>query len=286
MRITNPYVIQTELIEETGVQEVDDALYCIVNVLNLSIGESLRAILLIGSFVDGSYALDSDIDCCFIWKAGIDQAVYRKGVSLIAHLSRMFIHEIDPMYNASEAPFYDVSKFTDDSFGYPCGPILKLAIKEHSLLLWGENIRPRVALSGQHEIQQDVIAPAMNWIKQKHYGSLDAEISYPLREPFPEKADRGYGKLHEVAILVLHIARALIYLRTQQFLFDKRKLFDAFEMHVGGPWARLVREVCKARYEDLSQQAKEQIHYFACQNMVAFENYFLEESGFAQKQSS
>ncbi len=52
-RITNPYILSDELVEETGIAALDDFLYGLINILQISHREHLRAILLIGSYVHG-----------------------------------------------------------------------------------------------------------------------------------------------------------------------------------------------------------------------------------------
>ena len=97
-------VITTELVEETGVPVVDDALYSLVNALSLGVGEALRAVFLLGSYVDGSNAPDSDFDICLLLKEGTGVDVRRRAASFVAHLSRTLPRRVDPMYTRSEAP--------------------------------------------------------------------------------------------------------------------------------------------------------------------------------------
>lgn len=276
------YVIKTELVEATRIPEVDDALYSLVNILSLGAGESLRSIFLIGSYVNGSYTADSDVDLCLVLKDGAVEPMRRRVASLAAHVSRTQRLVFDPMYNGTEAPLYDSAKFTDDSWGangYPCGPVLKLAIRSHSLLMWGEDIRSRIALSGPQEMLADVLAPSLIRIRQERNLPPDSKIPFPLSDPAPGKADMGYGDLKRVSALVLHIARAMVFLRTGEFLFDKRQIPDAFAKHIGEPWIGLVREIARARQGNLSQSESKDLHQYACKNMVAFEACFLEKAG-------
>jgi hypothetical protein len=277
--MNNPYVIKAELLEPTGVERVDDTLYSLVNVLALGVGRSLRSVFLIGSYMDGSYAPDSDVDCCIVWKDGASAAQRRKGFSLFAHVSRMVDLQLDPMYNASESPLYRADTFAADTGDgeYPCGPILKLAVKEHSLLLWGEDIRSGVVSPARKELEKDAIAAPLNWIKQTHYGSLDAAIVPPLNVPAPHQPDLGYGDLKHVATFILHAARALICLKGHEFLFDKRRLPEAFATHVGGEWTSLVSNIALARYGNLPSRERDLLHKAACHGMTDFLNHLLRE---------
>jgi hypothetical protein len=114
------------------------------------------------------------------------------------------------------------------------------------------------------------------WIRRAHYGSLNAPIRPPLRDPAPEREDRGYGNLKDAAIFVLHIARALVFLETGEFLFDKRKVPDAFEQHCSRDWAPIVRGIQAARQGSLSEPECEDAYHRACRDLTAFQNYFLE----------
>lgn len=81
-------VTTTELVEATGVPAVDDALYSLVKPLSLGVGDSLRAVFLLGSYADGSNAPDSDLDLCLLLKEGTWAQVRRRAASLVARLSR------------------------------------------------------------------------------------------------------------------------------------------------------------------------------------------------------
>ena len=280
MRIKDGYVLQKELIGRTGIEEIDDYLYCLVNVLELSVGNSLRSVFVIGSCAHGGYTSDSDLDYCLIWKQGSDPMHWRKGSSLVAYLDHISKYNIvlDPMYSGAESPLYDPAKLYDDSAGFefPCGPILKLAVAKDSILLWGDDIRSRIAPGRTEDMTKEVVATPLNWIKRTHCDSLDARISYPLTDPSPEKEDLGYGDLHRVTLFVIHAARALVFLETSEFLFNKMKVADAFEAYVGGTWSEFVRDICDARYVTISQQEKQRRYMCACQRMTEFQNYFLE----------
>jgi hypothetical protein len=159
---------------------------------------------------------------------------------------------------------------------------LRLAVKEHSLLLYGEDIRPRIALSRREDLLQDVLVAPFNWIKQAHYpqpfglSALDEKIRYPLMVPHLEREDLGFGNLHRVATAILGLARALVFLETGEFLFRKQEVAAAYERHVGGPWVKLVRDIHYASYGESSEPERQKAHVNACRQMTDLENYFLE----------
>ena len=271
MRCTNSYALKTELVESSGVADVDDFLFAMVNILALGVGERLRSIFLIGSYADGSYAPGSDIDCCFIWKAGTDEATIRRGTSLRDHLCAAAGRWVDPMWNGTERPFYD-----ERTVEFPCGPILRTAVRERSRLLWGDDIRSRIPPPRQEDMLADVLAAPLNWIRQYHYGSLDAPISHPLTDPAPDRPDRGYSKPHKMPLFAIHIARALVFLETGEFLFDKRLVPDALAATGSAEWAGRLRDLANARYQALSDAERGQQCLKTCKWITAFQNRFLE----------
>ena len=280
-RITNPYVLTCELKEPTGVEDVDDFLYTVVNLLQIGVGDFLRAMFVIGSYAHGGYRPDSDIDACFLWKDGVDLGDNRrKAFSIISHVVRCSKHWIDPMWNDVERPFYDAADFGDPD-RQPCGPIMRLAVKQHSRLLCGEDVRPQIALGREEDMLTDVLLAALTWIRKTHgLESTDsrkavAKIPLPLTVPSPEADDRGFGDLHRVTARVAHLARAWVFAETGKFLLCKPEIAPAFERHVGGPWAEFVREVHTAACEDASPETGERVHQAACRAMTGFENAFL-----------
>ncbi len=277
-----PRIEASDLIEPTGDDRIDDFLFCLANTLGIAVGDSLRAFFVIGSYAHGGVAPDSDIDCCLVWKDGADEECSRTGLGIVAHLSRLMEYNLDPMYNYVERPFYDPADFAELYDSLRCGPVLKLAVKEHSKLLWGEDIRPRIVSSRPEDMLQHVLESPFCWIKQAHCrptdGShpLECKIVLPLTDPDPESEDRGYGGIHRVSLRILHFARAMVFLETGEFLFNKMHVPDAYDQYVGEPWAGLVRDVFELRYGDISEDERGMRSASACPRVTAFGNYFLD----------
>lgn len=274
-RITRDYVMHWDLIQETGVQSVDDYLYCLMNILRIHLGDDLRAAFLIGSYAHGWQVSDSDIDICFVFRDGVDR--FREVWSIVEHLQLLLGHKVDPMYYGPEAPLYDLTLKMDS-----LTPILRLAMKEHSLHLLGDDVRPSIVLSSEDEVLADSIRPVLNGIRMAHnkptdgHSPLDMPIVYPLTDPSPQTEDRGFGDERAVEIRSLNIARGLTSLSTGTFLFHKREIADAFTRTVGGPWVEIVTAASAARFGHVSEAERRQAWLEACRNMTAFENHFLE----------
>jgi len=129
---------------------------------------------------------------------------------------------------------------------------------------------------------EHVLGAPFCWIKQAHChptdGShpLECKIVLPLTDPEPEREDRGYGDIHQVALRIIHFARAMVFLETGEFLFNKMRVPDAYDRHVGGPWSDLVTGVFEARYGSISEDERVQLLSRIYPDVTAFGSYFLE----------
>lgn len=275
VRITNRHVVQTELVEETGIEELDDFLYGLVNVLAISFRDDLRAIYLAKSLMTANFC-----PLYFIFK---DEAFEKYGFdvcwkvwSIVDHIMCLskYAYRIDPLYNGREQPVFDLTARQDM---YPMTPMLRLLLREDSLLLWGEDIRPRVAQDSSEELRKDVIMPPFNHIKQRHYARPDGSsalgdmIVYPLSEPTMRREDPK-----DWTRCALMLARALICLQTGEFVFDQQKIAETYERIIGGPYADMVNTLSATRLGDVPKREWRKIQLDACRRMTGFENYFLE----------
>jgi hypothetical protein len=175
LRIPNPGVLQDDLVETTRVAEVDAFLFSLVNILVIAMRERLRCVLLIGSYAHGGAAPDSDVDLCIVWKNDSTPDDWHRGGSLWQHFARGRGYVLDPMWELPETPLYDPEAvsyaFSFDGRGVeaPCGPLLKQAMRNDSILLWGEDIRPRVRMPESPQLLlQDALAAPVNWIRRSH----------------------------------------------------------------------------------------------------------------------
>lgn len=268
------------MVEETGVEDIDSFLYYLINILSISMGEYIRAIYLIGSYFFKSHYPGSDVDVCFLLKSDCDIEQQRRRLwSIIDHHCRPMGRWVDPMWKDSEIQFYDAVDFGPPG-GMQCGPILRKAVKEHSLLLWGEDIRPKIVLGRDEDWQTDVLTFPLNWMKNIHCKAENLDnnrnLVYPLTIPNPDEKSCGYGAPHYVSTLVFHIARALVFMETGEFLLDKSKVADAYAKSVNGQWTGFIRNIHGARYAGLPEEKRQQIYESICQQMTDYENYFLE----------
>lgn len=276
-RIPNPYLLAEEMLTETGVAAVDEFLFSLTNILQVSLASHLRAIYLIGSYVEGDARPDSDIDLCLLWKTGEDwQMLSRKAWTLIWLCTRGSGFEVDPMWNHLETPFYSSTDLGDPAY-MPCGPIIRNALKEHSRLLWGEDIRPQIAPGNLVQMQNDVLMPPINWMRRMiHHPGEGVRITIPLTAPNPAAEHLGYCDQHKLIIYVFHIARALIFLQTGEYIYAKRAIAGSFRQFIGTPWDGLVESTYQLAYLSLDDEARQACYIAICRQLTAFENEFLQ----------
>ena len=271
--VRNPYVLKTGLVERTGCDGVDDWLYLLVNALQLSVGDLLRAIYVVGSWVHGEYPSD-EVDCCLLWKGTPDRADHQKAFSLVSHLTRVSKYHIDPMYDGPAGPLYRVGPIGG---GYQNGAVLRLGLKEHSLLLWGEDIRPKIVLmDGPDEMLVEVVAAPMNWIRGSFGVGRKEPLRLPLADPAGEEEYRVFGDFGRLCTLVTHVARAWVFVETGEFLFNKLHAADSFADHIGGEWTGVVRDLHDARFVDLTAEQRQDRHRRAAGGVTGLVNAFLE----------
>ena len=269
------HTLRAEPVEKTGDDELDAFLFSLTSVLDISFQEYIRSVYLVKT-----YMYDGLLPLCIVIKDDYDEAYRWKAWSLVDHATALSQSKYrpDPLYLGKESPFYSA-----DDFGradrWPCTPIIKLGVKEDSLLLWGEDIRDRIALPDSQAILKDVLMPPFNHIKQTHYARPDGSsalgevIVYPLSDPAPERNDIGYGD----SLPVAHIARALIYMETGKFVFDRHRLAAEFASGVGGPWAGFVADVLEPKPDKISESEQRKARVRVCRQFTAFKNYFLEQ---------
>lgn len=269
-----------ELVEETGIPALDDFLYGLVNILQIGYRPHLRAILLIGSYAHGGYRADSDVDLCLLLKTGPDIAVRRQRIwSIATHYMRCTPFHADPMWNHLETPFYTEDEIVDPGYT-PCSAILRLAVKEHSRLLWGEDVRPRVLLQGAGDLRRQVLNSALYGIARPHGVKTDGcsavlePLPYPLADPEPAGDD--HWSLPRLIKRSIELARARILLETGEFIFRKDTVLKVFERTIDSPWTELMHAIHRAAYEELTDAERQALESAVKCRMTAFENWFLE----------
>jgi RNA polymerase sigma-70 factor (ECF subfamily) len=272
------FVLQAEMPERTGNAGLDAFLFGMVNVLGISLGEYLMSVYLIRSYESEGFS-----PICFVFRDGCEIEHGRKLWSLVVHLMCMdrYRHRIDPLYRGDERPFRESGNFGEPD-RYPCSPLVKLQVKEDSLLLWGTDIRSLIAVPTSAEIRADVLTPPINWMKAAHDAGAAggdvraAKLQYPLTEAHPELRDRGRGDLFRVTMAVNHIARALVFLKTGRYVYNQDAIAPEYARAIGGQWSDLVDSVSRPRLGQMTAPEKRKVWLVACSRLTRFENLLLE----------
>lgn len=278
VRINNPRVHRADLMEDTDDEELNLFLYGVVNILDIAFGQYLRSIYLVKTFLIGDI-----YPIAFVFKdpEGMDQREpVWWAVHHILHLSK-YKYKLDPYYRGSDKPFYDPAN-RGEEWWTPCDALMRIAVKEDSLLLWGEDIRPKIALASTEELMRDVLIPPFNFMKQIHRVvpggkyPLDPKIVYPLSNPSPDAKDGGFGEYGGIPFLVLHLARAMILLKTGEFVLKREEIADEYAKRIGGEYIELVRDGLRLGEGVLTAASRRKLWNEVCRRITAFENNFLE----------
>ncbi len=148
VRITNEYVLyRDDLTEQTGRERIDDFLYMLVNILRAVTKDRLRSVFLTGDYASGKVAPRSRLDLTIFMKDEIDSKEddMRRAWSIVVHMATYAKLRLGGV-GLSTFEAYQKPSVQVPGNGYMPGAERKDMVKNHSLLLWGEDVRPLVVL--------------------------------------------------------------------------------------------------------------------------------------------
>ncbi len=270
-RVTGLYhrVDQVDLLEETGDPATDDLLFGLANLVRLSLGEHFGACLLVRT-----WASPHLLPLCFVLAGERPYEAFRQLWSVVVHAGFLAGTQcqLDPLYVGAEAPFLQAGS-DPEAPGWPCWPLIRAAVKDHSLLLMGHDFRPRIALPADpDELVRNAVSLAVGNLARRH---PDRPPGQPLADPAPAAADRGYGEWLPVALAVDGLARAAVAITSGAFPFDPATVADRFAASVGGPWSELVRENHELLHRPLGARERRRRWLSACRQLAAVDQWFV-----------
>ena len=148
VRITNEYVLyRDDLVGTVGKEEVDDFLYMLVNVLRTVTNDRIRSVFLTGDYASGRMTPESRVNLTIFMKGEIDtkEDDMRRVWSIIEHLASFAKLRLGGV-GLSAGEGYEKPSVQVPGNGCIPGAERKDAVKNHSLLIWGEDIRPSIVL--------------------------------------------------------------------------------------------------------------------------------------------
>lgn len=170
--------------------------------------------------------------------------------------------------------------------------VIQVAMKQESLLLWGDDIRPQLTLPPHDQYTRDVSDGAWHFLAGILRGT--DTLPLPLAAPEPHDALLGYARVRvvpwypagmqlgtkELVATATRLATALLALNHGRYAGSKRSAVQQYAQHAHGtPWAgfpQLVYRRCKLEWSyGVPAAAQEQTELRAlCASMLAFEQSY------------
>jgi predicted nucleotidyltransferase len=268
----NPILLSTS----SGSQSADNALRGLIGIFEMRFPGRIRAYYVEGSYADRTAISTSDIDLVLIFKHRfVDDDEIGAARRLGAYCANLSAFELD-------LDITDEQQAARNAF-----PTLKLA----SVLLYGEDIRDRLALPSISEWTRDRMHAAY-WLIVQVFNRPPL-VRYPLSYPQPDHAFFGYDQrmmqlpdgaqvrcTRDLVRVTGWAATALIALQTGTYVVRKRDCHQRYHELIGDQWSELLRviyERCKSewsyRIPDMTSDQREL--RAICAHTLEFENHFM-----------
>lgn len=264
----------------TGMPDIDATLGRIGTAFAQAFPGRVRAAYLVGSYHEGTAVPLSDIDCCLIfagrWASEGEQAQTKQLADALAGTSSVRL---------------DLLVWPEDAI-HELYPGFQVALKLGSALVYGADLRARIALPPRAAYAADVAAGARFFIARLRGSAAltDTQVAYPdaadeffgytrksIAAWYPEAVAAG---TKELVATVSRIATARLVAEAELYVPGKQAAFALYGQHIGSAWAALVAQVfgrCKRDWQYLvPETAAERAELRRiCRELLAFENDFL-----------
>src|SRR5215510_11207282 len=219
-------------IRTIGKPSIDQVLSQIVERYEMQFPGRIRACYLTGSYAEGNAVEWSDIDVYVLFK---DAFVSEEAAQ--AELLGRALAPLTPL----RLDLHAESEQSQDSLpGF-----LRAAVKQTSVLLYGEDTRERMSLPGREEYTRDATGTALQFLLWLHQAE---NITYPLAYPDPDGAFFGYDQLQSdradarpgIRMLVETACRmgtALLAFKTDRSVSTKRESVQTYRELINDVWA-------------------------------------------------
>jgi hypothetical protein len=258
---------------------VDVARSVVVTVAAL-LHDRLVAALLIGSGADATDVRLSDIDLIVVLNQPFGDDAERDTVCASAErVSAVSGRRLDLSFVlAADLPSLHM--------------VIQVAIKQESLLLWGEDVRRQIALPPLDQYARDVSDGTWHFVAGILRGT--DQLVVPLTAPDPQDALLGYARVRiapwypvgtqrgtkELVATATRIATALLAISYDRYAGSKRSAVGQYAQAAHGTtWASFPQEVfrrCKLEwsYEIPEAQAEQRALRSLCVDMLQFEQSY------------
>ena len=268
-------------IRTIGKPTIDHVLSHIVERYETHFPGRIRACYLTGSYAEGNAVEWSDIDVYVLFQ---DAFVSEEEAAQAEQLGRA-LAPLTPLR-------LDLHAGSEQSLDSLPG-FLRAAVKQTSVLLYGEDTRERMSLPGREDYTRDATAVALQFLLELHQVE---HITYPLAYPDPDGAFFGYDQLQVLSdssdrasarpgirLLVESACRmgtALLAFKTDCSVSTKRESVHTYRELINDEWASFLEamfEKGKLRWSyNLPEQIEERAQLrVLCERMLPFENHYL-----------
>ena len=256
----------------TGLSRIDEIIYGSIGILETLFPHRIRAYYLVGSYADGGYTSESDIDLVPLFKGMMqdgEEISYRQTVE--------YMDKLSPVRLGFGLRNEDQS-FREGGVG----------IKIGSVLLYGEDMRDHIPLTPLEQYCQSCISTSIGLIRYQR--SDPDQLFFPLE--YPNAQDEYYGYLKEENIQgtirksaasifthLMFLASSIVTLKTGQYNASKSFSWKFYQDHIGDGWGTFLEEWYTRgkkqwRYAiPMTSKERNQLKQM-CQKVLAFENEF------------
>lgn len=265
-------------VQTIGVPAIDNVLSQLVERYEARFPGRVRAYYLAGSYVDGKAVAGSDIDLYVLFKdAFLSDDEAEQAETLVLDCAELTPLRLD-LSARSEASHASLCSYT------------RVAIKQHSLLLYGEDTRATMSLPDHEEYRREATEMALEFLlRQRKTGTL----TYPLAYPDPTGLFFGYDQPQQLVRtdpaqpgirlmfeIASRITTALLALKTESYISTKWEGVQTYRRLVNDEWTAFIEamfEKGKLQWNyALPEGAEERAELRGlCERMLAFENHYL-----------
>ena len=278
-----------ELLHTTGKTYVDEPLADIVQQYESAFPNRVRSYFLLGSYADGCAVVGSDIDVYVLFK---ETFLSSKEIIQAQQLASACIKKSTLRLDGN---------VIDEQMLLNYVSTMRVAIKQNSILLFGEDTRASMSLPSRAAYMRDVTDGVIDFLLRLHHSD---SVTYPVTYPDPNGTFYGYDimrkLLYDTAVLyyppdkandvyyatrelvecACRMASALLVFKTGTFVGMKRASVEAYNKEIhdeSSPFLTAMFEKGKMQwmYGLPKSEAERAELRTLCEKMLAFENHYL-----------
>ena len=268
--------------EPTGNPVTNRILQGIIGFCELAFPQRLRGYYLEGSYATNTAIPASDIDMCLLFKDAFNSDQESRDAWKIDTFSEYLVGQALDIIPLTEQQL--IEQQTQDAAAV-------VFFKQGSRLLYGEDIRPSLALPSFDAYRQSMIQRATHFISWHRYHP--PTLTYPLTYPDSDDPFYGYNlRRHVVGNqssygterlvgTIARIAGALLAQQATLMISSKSMIAVAYHEHIHNEWAEYIEAVftyCRTQWQyQIPTEPMERQHLREFyKHFLHLENHFLQ----------